>query len=148
MNTAKTSNIIEKKDNFNRVFISLFRIVLGILLFIKGIIFIRNEGILRQVFSETESIQRFSLLQTGIPFIHILGGFLILIGLYTRIAIMVQLPFVIGALFVLLSAKKNAFNDSEIVFATVILVMLIIILKFGEGFYSWKNLIEKEKDIL
>lgn len=117
------------------------------MLFVKGFIFLRNDGILRRVFSETEIIQKISILKMFIPWIHILGGFLILIGLFTRKAAMVQLPLVIGAIVVLFNAKHYQFFKTEMFFAVTILVLLAIFLKFGDGFYSWRNLLQKENDI-
>jgi uncharacterized membrane protein YphA (DoxX/SURF4 family) len=122
----------------------LFRVLLGLLLFIKGILFLRNEGTLQQVFAESESIQKLSTLQLFIPWMHVLGGFLILIGLYTRLAILVQFPLVVGAIFVLLRAKQYAFFQTEMIFAVIILALLFICFKSGDGFYSWRNLIRKE----
>jgi uncharacterized membrane protein YphA (DoxX/SURF4 family) len=137
----------EEKRKFGQIFLLLMRVTVALLLFIKGVNFIRNESILNQVFTEVDLIKKLSLLRLLIPWIHILGGFLILIGVYTRLMIMIQIPFVIGAIFVLLIEKQNAFFNTEIFFASTILVLLIFNLKFGDGFYSWRNLIQKEKEV-
>jgi hypothetical protein len=36
----------------------------------------------------------------------------------------------------------------EIIFALVVFILLISYLKFGDGVYSWKTLINNEKNIL
>ncbi|MEY4573594.1 MAG: hypothetical protein RLZ10_2885 [Bacteroidota bacterium] len=148
MHTSKESNSVVIKSPFTRNILFLFRVALGLMLFIKGINFIRNDGILRQVLSEAALIKKLSILELLIPLVHILGGFFILIGIYTRKAAMVQLPLVIGAIFVLLNAREYAFFNTEMFFAITILLLLLLYLKFGDGFYSWGNLIKKEKDIL
>ncbi len=147
MYTPKISISAERKRVLGRISILLLKSVLGLMLFIKGILFLRNEGVLRQVFSEAKPIQKLSTLQVLIPWMHILGGFFILIGLYTRWAILVQLPLVVGAIFILLAAKEYPFFNTEITFAIIILLLLIVCFKYGDGFYSWRNLIRKEKDI-
>jgi putative oxidoreductase len=148
MYTLKVKERHVSKSIFSKVFLLLIRVALALLLFIKGINFIRNESILGSVFSEVKLIQKLTLLQLLIPWVHILGGFFILIGIYTRQMIVVQAPLVIGAIFVLLDVKENALFNTEIYFALTILVLLILNLKFGDGFYSWKNLIRKEKEVL
>jgi uncharacterized membrane protein YphA (DoxX/SURF4 family) len=148
MYTSKETERPDKKGMFSKIFLLLIRVALALLLFIKGINFIQNESILSRVFSEVELIQKLSLLQLLIPWMHILGGFFILIGVYTRLMILIQLPLVIGAIFVLLDTKQNAFFYTEIYFALTILVLLVLNLKFGDGFYSWKNLIKKEQEVL
>lgn len=148
MYTSEDSKSLVWQSKGGRIFLLFLRIILGLLLFIKGINFIRNDSILHQVFSEVELIQNLSVLRIVIPWIHILGGFFILIGVYTRLMILAQLPLVIGAIFVLLSAKQNTFFTVEIFFAITILVLLVFNLKFGDGFYSWKNLIKKEKEVV
>ena len=131
-----------------KIFVLLLRVILGGALFIKGVDFIRNKAVLRQVVSETDLLEKFSVLEAAIPWIHILGGLLILIGLYTRIVIFIQIPLVVGAIIVLFNTKNASFYSTEMIFAVIILIMLLIYLKFGDGFYSWKNLISKEKDIV
>ncbi|MFN5326196.1 MAG: DoxX family protein [Bacteroidota bacterium] len=148
MQISKQSRSTVEKSKFGKISPLLLRVILGLMLFIKGINFIRNEGVLSKVFSEVELIQKLSLLQLIIPWIHILGGFFILIGVYTRLMTLIQIPLVIGAIFVLLSAKQNSFFNAEIYFALTILILLVLNIIFGDGFYSWKNLIRKEKEVL
>ena len=144
MNTSKKFNVSGNKRTRIGIILFFFRVVLGLMLFTKGLIFLRNDGILRQVFSDTAFIHNFSLLKFLIPSIHLLGGFLILIGLYTRLMALLQLPLVIGAIIVLLNARYYPFFYAEILFALAILILLFIFLKFGDGFYSWRNLLQKD----
>ena len=131
----------------NRIVLLIFRVFLGLTLFIKGISFIRNKVIIETLISKNAMLEKFTFINILIPFMHILGGFLILIGMYTRIAILIQIPIIIAAIIFLLTSGVD-FYFNEIAFAVTILIMLVIYLIFGDGFYSWKNLINKEKDIL
>jgi uncharacterized membrane protein YphA (DoxX/SURF4 family) len=148
MLTTDRSNIIKEAKFPNKIIILLLRIVLGGALFIKGVDFIRNKVVLKQVIAETDLLEKFSVLESAIPWIHILGGVLIIIGMYTRLVIFIQIPLVIGAIILLYNAKNASFYSIEMIFAVIILIMLLIYLKFGDGFYSWRNLIRKEKDIV
>ena len=148
MLTTDRSNIIKEAKFPNKIIILLLRIVLGGALFIKGVDFIRNKVVLKQVIAETDLLEKFSVLESAIPWIHILGGVLIIIGMYTRLVIFIQIPLVVGAMIVLYNTKNASFYSIEMIFAVIILIMLLIYLKFGDGFYSWRNLIRKEKDIV
>jgi uncharacterized membrane protein YphA (DoxX/SURF4 family) len=131
----------------NRIISLIFRVILGLTLFIKGVSFIRNKVLIETLISKNAILEKLTFLNLLIPFIHILGGFFILIGIYTRIAILIQIPIIIAAIIFLFNSGSDAY-PKEIAFAVTILIMLVIYLKFGDGFYSWKNLINKEKDIL
>jgi hypothetical protein len=48
----------------------------------------------------------------------------------------------------MLTVKQNSFFNAEIYFALTILVLLVLNLKYGDGMYSWRNLIKKEKELL
>jgi putative oxidoreductase len=148
MISSEHSDILKASKLPNKIFVLLLRVTLGGALFIKGVDFIRNKVVIRQVIAETDLLEKFSVLESAIPWIHILGGLLILIGMYTRLVIFIQIPLVIGAIIVLYNTKNSSFYSIEMIFAVIILIMLIIYLKFGDGFYSWKNLISKEKDIV
>jgi len=149
MNSASSSHTLKKLVLSKRLPLLLFRVILGLALFYKGISFIYNAVILEQIFSETDFLSKISLLQFIIPWAHIIGGFFILIGIYTRTSIIVQLPIVLGAIVVLLnSSKNNSLYSAEMIFAVVILILMIVYLKLGGGFYSWNQLIKKEKEII
>lgn len=140
---------IEKKDTRNTsksLMLLFFRIVLGFTLFIKGINFARNQEFLEGIVSNISLLEKLSVLKIVIPFIHVLGGFCITIGFYSRIMILIQLPIILGAIVVLLISEGMSYYK-EVLFAATIFILLLFYLKFGDGFYSWKNLVNNEKNI-
>lgn len=146
----KLSNPIKETDRrktTKNVILFLFRVILGLTLFIKGINFVRNQEFLEGLISNIVILQKLSFLKIVIPFIHLLGGFLIIIGVYTRLVIMIQLPIIMAAIVLLIISGGMSYYR-EIAFALSILILLISYLKFGDGLYSWKNLIKNEKDIV
>ena len=79
----------------------------------------------------------------GITWAHILGGFLIIIGLLTRWAVLLQIPILIGAvIFINYHRGLNGYAG-ELVFAFVILLMLILFLIEGGGPISLDDYIRK-----
>jgi len=130
----------------NKLILLVFRILLGIILFAKGISFLRDKALLENLISNSITEEKFSIVGLLIPYIHIAGGFFIIIGLYIRVSILIQLPIIIGAIILLLESGGKPYQG-EILFATLILIMLLVQLVYGDGLYSWRNLLNKEKNI-
>jgi len=122
----------------------VLRILLGIFLFMKGVQFIYDNAIIEKVLQKQTTIQDYTWLQTVIPWVHLLGGVFITIGMFTRLAIVFQLPILIGAIFFSQeNINSNAFNSS-LAYAIIVLVLLLIFLFIGNGPVSWKKMIDKE----
>ena len=130
----------------NKLILLVFRILLGIILFAKGISFLRDKALLENLISNSITDEKFSIAGLLIPYVHIAGGFFIIIGLYIRVAILIQLPLIIGAIILLLESGGKSYQG-EIIFAALILIMLIVQLAYGDSLYSWRNLLNKEKNI-
>lgn len=146
MQLLKPTTETDKRKTTKRIILLLFRIILGLTLFIKGINFVRNQEFLEGLISNTALLEDLSFLKIVIPFIHMLGGFFIIIGIYIRLVILIQLPIIFTAIVLLLISGGMSYYR-EIVFAVTIFILLISYLKFGEGIYSWKNLIKNERNI-
>ena len=100
------------------------RVVLGLFLFIKGIDFIQNSVLLSDTISQTSFIKNASWLTTLIPWLHLLGGAMILAGLFTRLFCLVQIPILIGAI-IFVNAKKGIFaGESDLMFSVIILILI------------------------
>jgi len=143
----KSINYSTKRERSKNVVLLFFRAILGIGLFAKGITFLHDKALIENLISETTRPEKLSFLGFIIPYLHLAGGFFILIGLYTRLAIILQIPIIFGAVVLLLKATNN-FQQGEFLFAVIILAMLLIQFINGDGFYSWRNLINEEKNIV
>ena len=109
----------------------VLRAGLGLCLFVKGIQFIKNSILLDQVF--TGSLQQFSWLGTVLPYIHLLGGALIVAGLFTRFWCLIHIPIVIGAVF-MVNIKHGFFSGgTDLPFSVIILLLLCFFLVEGGG---------------
>src|SRR4249920_685724 len=101
------------------------RAALGFILFIKGISFIKNSTLLPQLLQKSAIPQSAVWLSDFIPWAHLFGGCLIIIGLFTRLAVLLQIPILIGAVF-FINTNRNVFTgDSDLLFSVIILVLLI-----------------------
>ena len=138
--------LIEKKNHPK--WLVVFRIILGLSLFLKGIQFIENKTLLQKVVNETAVLNDYFWLQTLIPWINIFGGAFILIGLFTRFACLIQIPILIGAI-VSVNSKTGLFaGESELAFSIIILSLLILFIVEGDGLLSWRKTIKKEEDVV
>lgn len=119
------------------------RVALGLCLFVKGFGFIKNITVLEQYISTTSLAESASWLTTIIPWLHILGGSMIIAGLFTRLAILFQIPILLGAVF-FVNAKKGIFaGESDLLFSIIVLILLFFFLLEGGGSLSLDNYFAK-----
>lgn len=114
----------------------VLRVVLGLCLFVKGFSFIQNSTLLESLVEKSYLGNNASWLVTVIPWLHLLGGTLIVIGLFTRLAALVQVPILLGAVF-FVNARQGIFaGESDLLFSIIILILLLFFLVEGGGFLS------------
>lgn len=117
----------------------VLRAGLGLCLFIKGIQFIKNSVILENLLAGTSLLHQFSWLATIIPFFHLLGGAMIIAGLFTRLACAVNIPILFGAVF-LVHTKDGFFSGgSDLPFSIIILLLLLFFWLERGGPFSLDN---------
>jgi uncharacterized membrane protein YphA (DoxX/SURF4 family) len=106
----------------------LLRIYLGIGLCVKGIQFLGDMTYLSDVLSSSGRLPVASfLLSHYIPLAHIGGGLMMAIGLWTRTAILANIPVLFGAVFWLFRQNQG------LEFTALVLFLLIILLIWGPG---------------
>ena len=121
--------------SFSSVFFAFFRVALGMLLLFRGIEFIFNLNHLQELIKSTGFEYNTPVVAYLISSIHLFGGALIVIGLLTRIAIILQIPIVIAA--VLFNSNSTAYGTtSELILSGFVLVLLIFYLVKGQGLIS------------
>lgn len=117
----------------------VLRVLLGLSLIIKGIQFIKNTTVLEQMMQQSAVTENFLWLNTFVPWLHLLGGSMLLAGLFTRLSALAQIPILFGAVF-FVNAKKGIFaGESDLLFSVIILLLLLFFLLEGGGPYSLDN---------
>jgi putative oxidoreductase len=123
--------------------LDILRILLGIVIFVKGYFYVSNTGELISMMSNSKFPWVSLTLAHYVAFAHLVGGVLIAIGLLTRVAILFQLPILLGAVIFINSQKGFFSQNSELLFSIIILFMLFFFLVEGSGPWSvdesWKN---------
>ncbi len=114
----------------------ILRIILGMIIFFKGVIFIQNTDAIYNMIAHSAFSIYAVFLAHYVALAHLMGGFLIIIGLLTRFAILFQLPVLAGAI-VFVNADKGFFTiHSELGLSILVLALLIFFLIFGSGKFS------------
>lgn len=123
------------KDN-HEVVLDLIRAYLGIGLFVRGILFITDaQGVQSLV-----NLSDFSLLSGAVvhyvTFAHLFGGLLLAVGLLTRIAALLQIPVLMGALFLVHWEDGLLAANQSLEFSALVLFLLVVVFLLGAGRWS------------
>ena len=130
---------VESWGNHHRPgFLDIFRIALGIFITWKGLQFITNMDELQNTTAGITTWFAGAALAHYIIFAHILGGPLIVAGLFTRIVCAFQIPILVGAVFFVNAPKGHLSigNHMELWVSLLVLLGLIVFVVFGAGRYS------------
>ncbi|WP_199136821.1 DoxX family protein [Pedobacter sp. ASV12] len=137
-------NVIQKVehwgDSHRAKWLDVVRIVLGLIIFSKGIALISDTGHQQELLFKN-SVFGFSEMMSSIAihlvaFAHLVGGILITIGLVTRFAVVIQIPILVCAvLFVNISNGFSALN-SELWLSLIVLCLLVLFWVVGSGPFS------------
>jgi putative oxidoreductase len=115
------------------------RIILGIILIVKGIFFISHAQQLKDMILASRFSGWVGILTAYVTFAHLFGGVFIIIGLFTRIAALLQIPVLLGALFFILPVHEVNDMGSDLILSLIVLGLLIYILKKGSGSISMED---------
>jgi uncharacterized membrane protein YphA (DoxX/SURF4 family) len=115
----------------------LLRIYLGVGLFVKGILFLTNMTTLSDLLMKSEHFQPLTfLLSHYILVAHIGGGFMMAIGLWTRTAILANIPVLFGAVFFVYIEQGLFTQNQGLEFTALVFFLLVVLLIWGPGRWS------------
>jgi uncharacterized membrane protein YphA (DoxX/SURF4 family) len=122
-------------DTHHPKWLDIIRVVLGIFLVFKGIDFINHMDRLTDLMGRSRFLGSLSLglLAHYIVFAHLVGGALIAAGLLTRLACLVQIPVLIGAVFFINSSAGILAPYDVLWLSVIVLLLLVFFLIAGSG---------------
>ncbi len=132
-------------DTHHPQWIDFVRIILGLFILYKGILFISDTNALLSIMKSAD-LQFVNLgLAHYVAFAHLVGGLLIALGLVTRFAILFQLPILLVAVFLVNSQQGFLIvsNNLEFPISVIVLILLIVFLIYGSGKFSIDNWMKK-----
>jgi uncharacterized membrane protein YphA (DoxX/SURF4 family) len=132
-------NLVHKIENWGDThhpkILDLVRIALGVFLLLKGIAFMENTAYLKNIIDSQDVIDLspivLIILVYYVTFAHMVGGILIALGILTRLASIIQIPIVLGAVF-LTSIFQEPINTMAWPSITA-LILLVLFTILGSG---------------
>ena len=142
-------NLVEKIEYWGDIhhprWLDVLRIGLGIVIFLKGGMFLADTESLRQLLENTH-IQFYTWGAVHyVAFAHLFGGILIALGLLTRVAVAFQLPVLFVAVFFVNITQGLTFLNSELWISLIVLVLLLVFFVVGSGPYSLDHQLKNSK---
>ncbi len=122
--------------------LDLVRVALGVVLFIKGVEFMTNYEQMTLMTKPFQGVPGSMMMLQYIVPAHFVGGFLIVIGLLTRWAIIAQLPILIGAILTNFLGEMNTLN---LILATLVFLVSIFFMIYGSGKHSADYYLKMQK---
>jgi len=108
---------------------AFIRMFLGIALLIRGWLIISNPNSLIELGVQRELFIWVSL----IGIVHIVGGLLLFLGLFTRIAALIQIPILISAVFYVYKHTQLMMGGESLELAILVLFLLCLYFVVGSG---------------
>jgi len=123
-------------DTHQTKWLALLRVLLGLVIFFKGLYFVQNTDALHQMLANSRFDLYSLFFAHWVALAQLVGGFLIVIGLLTRAAVLVQIPIVLGAI-IFVNASRGFYSiHSELGLSLLIFCLLCFFLVFGSGKFS------------
>lgn len=138
-------NLIERIEHWGDAhhprWIDFVRISLGLVIFAKGVSFIMDRDSVASLIEQTHFQLSIWSAVHYVVFAHIVGGIFIILGLRTRLAVALQIPILVGAVFFVNITKGFSFLNSEFWLSLVVLLLIYFFI-VGSGPMS----LDKEMD--
>jgi len=126
-------------DTHHPQWLDIVRIALGAFLCFKGVEYLYNMGAMLNLITNKMGFGSFSsmMMSNYISFAHLLGGILLILGVLTRFACLIQIPSLLGAIFFVNLSPDNLYRPfSELLLSVAVLLLLILFLIVGNGKWS------------
>jgi putative oxidoreductase len=117
----------------NPKWLALVRVALGAALLLRGVNFLNDLPGLDRLIEQNNLTAYGDLIRNSVPWIHVAGGFLIIIGLFTRFASFVQIPVLVCAIL-FVNSKKGFFGaQTDLIYSIILLLLLFVFVIEGSG---------------
>ena len=129
---------VTQKTQVQPLWTSILRIILGLILAWKGLVFIRDSALLEELINRTGVgvfSKNASTLAFVVSYLSLLCGLFIASGLWTRIMAIIQIPILIVAVF-FVNMNQIETSTFEFIVSLITLVLLIFYAIKGSGTLS------------
>jgi uncharacterized membrane protein YphA (DoxX/SURF4 family) len=126
-------------ENHINIAYSLIRIFLGFALCIRGLLFMLDPQTLTNLAGEPQNFWIFAYTSVG----HLIGGFLLGIGWFVRVAALIQIPILLGAVFTIHLRVGLLTSGQSLELSVLVLFLLVVFFLFGDGGITIKSIFKK-----
>jgi len=138
------SSFFELSKTHRDVALDIIRVFLGVALFIRGLLFISDSSrIINLVQIGNMDYLVPALLLYAAILTHIMGGLMLAVGLLTRIAALIQIPVLMGAVFIAIIQGGLFLPAQSLELSALVLFLLGVLFVFGSGPFSLDRVIFK-----
>lgn len=130
--SSKYFQWFEEHKNLSYAFLRIF---IGTALFVRGFLFISEPAKLTALAGSEQYFWMYSY----IAIVHLIGGALLAAGFYTRLAALIQIPILFGAVFFVHLKQGLLQSGQSLELSVMVLFILIIFFLFGAGELSIDN---------
>lgn len=130
---ARWAGAAQDLDENRQLGLDLLRIYLGLALFVRGALFVANQELLLGMIRSSGNWLWVAAIGHYVALAHIGGGLLLALGFYTRLAALVQIPILAGAVFFTHWGEGLLGRGQALELAGLVLVMLVVFAAFGGG---------------
>jgi putative oxidoreductase len=124
------STIDSLNDNQNLAY-AFIRSFIGIALFVRGYILFSDPEAIMKLAGDNQLHMWFSYVTIG----HLMGGLFMALGIFTRLGALIQIPLLVGAVFVV--HDKNLLEGGQsLELSVLVLFLLAVCFIYGSGKYS------------
>lgn len=129
--------LLDRLDAHRAYAYPLIRFYLGMALFVRGWLFIADtEAAVRLVTDQGgDWIGPIAIIHY-VALAHLVGGLMLAVGLFTRVASLIQLPILIGAVIFVHAPEGLLAPGQSLELSALVLYLLGVFLLFGSGRYS------------
>lgn len=130
-------------DHNRHIFIDVLRIIVGIILIMKGYFFLSHSDEMHKYLQAYHLGGMVDMIALLIAWINLAGGFFIMIGLITRIAAMFQIPILFGGV-ISINLSGNSAASSDLLLTLLLFFLCVLFAIEGSGRFSIQNVLFKK----
>lgn len=129
-------DILRRFERNSHLVLDAIRVYLGAGLFFRGLVLLLTDTGLQQFTSGTDPALSTTGIAVYVIAAHVIGGALLTVGLYTRLAALLQLPVLAGAVVLVHWHDGLLSANQSLEFSALVLFLLSLVLLFGGGTWS------------
>ncbi|MDQ3292757.1 MAG: DoxX family protein [Bacteroidota bacterium] len=121
------------------------RIILGLFLFVKGLMFLEHNTDVFYIFSTSQNLVSMEKATLFTSIVHIIGGLMIAVGCLTRLSLLCQIPILLGAMLIVNPQRGVHLGNTELWLSILVTGLLVFFMVVGPGRYSVDHRILRQK---